>query len=145
MDDNIYSILFKIDGFELGKINFGSILEHNIGNYFQLGKRYGSCKVLILNNEGSGHPHFHLFTSNNLIICCPMIFKPNYFNHEGKDGQLNENQLQIFDKFMSTYNPKYNMTNWEYGAKFWINKYGKPKDEDYSETQPDYTKMTNIR
>lgn len=127
------------DGKCFGSIKFDDYLnEEGFGN-INLGSnnKAGICKVFVYDIEGP-IPHFHLKSKN--FETCIKIYEPEYFKHDGKEGELNSNQRKKLDDWLSekSSDNKYK-TNWEEISDYWNTVHGVPKNA--TDEQPNYRKL----
>lgn len=106
----------------------------------------GKCKIEVYGGEGP-IPHFHIIGLTKKFECCPCIFQPLYFNHGTKTDKLIKNQLKILDLWLREPCTKFGgvLTNWEVIVQLWESCGNPLKNFKLDSTQPDYTKMKNMR
>ena len=106
----------------------------------------GKCKIEVYGGEGP-IPHFHIIGLTKKFECCPCIFQPLYFNHGTKTDTLTKNQLKILDSWLREPCTKFGgvLTNWEVIVQLWESCGNPLKNFKLESTQPDYTKMKNMR
>lgn len=127
--------------------NFGSFIftdSFNEENFGQINlNKIGLVKVNVYANEGPV-PHLHIESTDKKFECCVQIYRAKYFSHGTKTNTLTNQQAKDLNNFLkSKFKPRPDFTVWEAIDFYWkaFNDPEQAKYHDYTNTQPDYTKL----
>lgn len=108
-------------------------------------RKLDSCLISIYGNEGD-IPHFHIEVKegyNKVTKCCVKLYECDYFHHKSSEIDLDKNQCEILDNFLSS-------GVWKNMDAIWYEHNKGARFENYCKThnidinnrvKPDYKKL----
>lgn len=131
------------------KINNFPFLDEAVK--INLKERYGESFIKIKGNEGP-IAHFHIESKASNKFCCVCIYVPFYFNHEGGETKLSNDQTILLNEILRSPG-KENTTIWDNINRQWYDLYrDNPPFIEYCKTnninpltaiQPNYEGMSS--
>lgn len=115
---------------------------NDIEEMARIGFMKNNIEIVIRTNDSGKIPHFHFFDRNRDKDNegCIRIDKPEYFNHSGKNLELNSSQKKELVEFLSSVHNKKRSedTNWKFLLQMW-NDNNSDVEVDERLGMPDYT------